>query len=66
MKADPFWTQALTFLAVYWAIRFDENHVAYAFTGMFFFYIFMVIVSRISHTNRIALKLQAVQHRIDG
>lgn len=52
-KSDPYWAKSLIFLAAFWAIRFDENHVAYAFTGLFFFYVFMSLVSKIKSTKHL-------------
>ena len=40
--------QALCFLALYWAIRFDENHVVYAFTSIVFTVVFLWMLNRVT------------------
>jgi hypothetical protein len=37
---------ALSFLTVYWALRFEEKAVVYAYTGLFFTFVFLFIVSK--------------------
>ena len=42
--------QALCFLTLYWTIRFDENHVVYAFTSIIFTVVFLWMLNRTTNT----------------
>jgi len=37
---------ALSFLTLYWAIRFDEKHVVYAFTSIIFTFVFIIMIAK--------------------
>jgi len=46
--APGFGHQALCFLALYWTIRFDENHIVYAFTSIIFTVVFLWMLNRVT------------------
>jgi len=49
-RHDPgFGHQALCFLVLYWTIRFDENHVVYAYTSLVFT---MIFIWMLKHASR--------------
>lgn len=37
---------ALSFVAVYWALRFEEKHIVYAYTGLVFTFVFLVLMTK--------------------
>ena len=37
---------ALSFLTVYWAVRFEEKAVVYAYTGLFFTFVFLMLLAK--------------------
>lgn len=46
-RTDPgFGHQALCFLALYWTLRFDENHVVYAYTAIIFTVVFIWMLGK--------------------
>lgn len=46
--APGFGHQALCFLVLYWTLRFDENHIVYAFTSVIFTVVFVWMLNRIT------------------
>lgn len=38
---------ALSFITVYWALRFEEKHIVYAYTGLIFNFIFLILIEKI-------------------
>ncbi len=46
--APGFGHQALCFLVLYWTLRFDENHIVYAFTSIIFTVVFVWMLNRIT------------------
>lgn len=47
-KAPGFGQLAFSFLAAYWAFRFGENHVVYAYTAVIFFVAFLFLLKRLA------------------
>jgi hypothetical protein len=37
---------ALSFLTVYWALRFEEKHIVYAYTSMIFTFVFIALIAK--------------------
>lgn len=46
--APGFGHQALCFLVLYWTLRFDENHIVYAFTSIIFTVVFVWMLNRVT------------------
>lgn len=51
-RAYSFSCLSFSFVAVYWALRFDEKHVIYAYTSVIFTFSFILIVDRLFHYLR--------------
>lgn len=48
---------ALSFVTVYWALRFEEKHIVYAYTGLIFTFVFLVLMIKCTSV------LKASRHR---
>jgi hypothetical protein len=45
-RSPGFGHLALSFVTVYWALRFEENATAYAYTGLFFSFVYLMLLAK--------------------
>ena len=45
-KSSKFGSQLIAFASLFWALRFEENHVSYAYTALFVYLLFIVLTTK--------------------
>lgn len=66
-RATPgFGHAAFCFLAAYWALRFDENHVVYAYTGIALFVAVLWILLKVTTTFGVKSQRSAASNVLQG